>query len=182
VSDDPHQIVAVLVAGAAALSLIGWLTPLPRLTVALTGALLAAAALLAALAAPAASPDREALVALVAAAAVLALVGGGPLTTVLFDLVDRPGTTHRESVAEAGEALRGGAWIGSLERLACYAAVVSGWPEGVAVVLAVKALGRYPELRAGDRPATAERFIIGTFASVLWALACAGVTLLLLPR
>jgi len=42
-------------------------------------------------------------------------------------------------------------------------------------------LGRYPELRAGDRPATAERFSIGTFTSALWSLACAGVRVLLVP-
>jgi hypothetical protein len=50
-----------------------------------------------------------------------------------------------------------------------------GWPEGLAVVLAVKGLGRYPELR---RPGAAERFIIGTFTSVLWAAGAAGVVAL----
>jgi hypothetical protein len=39
-------------------------------------------------------------------------------------------------------------------------------------VLAVKGVGRYHELGAAG---AAERFIIGTFASVLWASACAGV-------
>ena len=48
-------------------------------------------------------------------------------------------------------------------------------------MLAVKGLARYPELRAQARPGVAERFIIGTFASVLWSLACAGVTVLQLP-
>ena len=40
-------------------------------------------------------------------------------------------------------------------------------------MLALKGLGRYPELRAAEAasaPAPAERFIIGTFVSVLWAL------------
>ena len=37
----------------------------------------------------------------------------------------------------------------------------------------LKALGRYPELRNQDHTGTAERFIIGTFTSVLWAAACA---------
>jgi hypothetical protein len=40
-------------------------------------------------------------------------------------------------------------------------------------VLAVKGLGRYPELRAAHRPGLAERFIIGTLVSVLWAALCA---------
>ena len=51
----------------------------------------------------------------------------------------------------------------------------------LAVVLVVKGLGRYPELRAaedGVRTGAAERFIIGTFASVLWACACAGIVVL----
>lgn len=71
--------------------------------------------------------------------------------------------------------LRGGATIGVLERAAIAASVLVGWPEGIAVVLAVKGLGRYPELRS---PGTSERFIIGTFGSVLWALACTGVVVL----
>ena len=52
----------------------------------------------------------------------------------------------------------------------------SGSGEGLVVVLAVKGLGRYAELRA---PAAAERFILGTLASALWAAACVGVAILL---
>lgn len=114
-------------------------------------------------------------------AAVLAVtagaVAGGPVATALLRLAERtdrpPG---RRSPADPA-VLHGGAWIGVLERLAVTATLLVGWPEGVAVVLAVKGLGRYPELRA---PAAAERFIIGTFGSVLWAAACAGAGLLLL--
>ena len=64
-----------------------------------------------------------------------------------------------------------------------FASVVAGWPEGLAIVLAIKGLARYPELRGLDQPAAvtsqavAERFIIGTFTSVLWAVACAGLLL-----
>jgi hypothetical protein len=148
---------------------------------ALAGALLLTAGVIAALADPGLTPDHAEQVALVVAGALLAVAGGGPLTTVLFDLVDRPGTREQHSLRRAGEVLRRGAWIGALERLAAYAAVVTGWPEGLAVVLAIKGLGRYPELRGGaDYRGTAERFIIGTFASVLWALGCAGVIRLLL--
>ena len=68
--------------------------------------------------------------------------------------------------------LRGGLWIGLLERAAVFAALVSGFPEGVAIALAVKGLGRYPGAACSR---SGERFIIGTFASVLWASACAGV-------
>ena len=78
-------------------------------------------------------------------------------------------------LVQAGDVLRGGLWIGMLERLAVFAALVGGWREAITVVLAVKALGRYPELRNGETPAVAERFIIGTFVSVLWACGCAGL-------
>ena len=43
--------------------------------------------------------------------------------------------------------LRGGAWVGYLERAAISATLLAGWPEGMALVLAVKGVGRYPELR-----------------------------------
>ncbi|MFN8077811.1 MAG: hypothetical protein U0Q15_20660 [Kineosporiaceae bacterium] len=73
--------------------------------------------------------------------------------------------------------LRGGAWIGMLERVAVVLSLLGGEAEGVAIALAVKSLGRYPELRS---PVAAERFIIGTFASVLWAAATATTAVLLL--
>ncbi|WP_191907912.1 hypothetical protein [Nocardioides cynanchi] len=106
-------------------------------------------------------------------AGVLAVTGGGLVTTQVFALVDRDARTVR-----AGEVLRGGAWIGALERLAVFAALVAGWGPGLAIVLAVKGLGRYPELRNQEDTGAAERFIIGTFTSVLWAVACAGLATL----
>ena len=45
-------------------------------------------------------------------------------------------------------------------------------------MLALKGLGRYPELRNAGTGAVAERFIIGTFTSVLWAAACAACVVL----
>ncbi len=114
---------------------------------------------------------------LVLTGGLLAIAGGGPLTALVFEAVDRREPAD-ESLDGAAAVLRGGTWIGGLERAAIYATLVAGWPEGLAVVLAVKGLGRYPELRAaedGVRTGAAERFIIGTFASVLWAVACAGV-------
>jgi hypothetical protein len=72
--------------------------------------------------------------------------------------------------------LRGGAWIGFLERGAVAATLLAGWPEGIALVLAVKGVGRYSELREANAP---EAFIIGTLASLLWAGAAAGTAQLL---
>ena len=68
---------------------------------------------------------------------------------------------------EARDALRGGTWIGILERLAIAATLVAGYPGGIAYVIAIKGLGRYPELR--ENPGASERFVIGTLASMLWA-------------
>ncbi|MFF3063741.1 hypothetical protein ACFVQ3_04210 [Oerskovia sp. NPDC057915] len=68
---------------------------------------------------------------------------------------------------EAVQTLRGGTWIGILERLAITGCLLAGYPAGIAVVVAIKGLGRYPELR--EHPVGAERFLIGTFASTIWA-------------
>ncbi len=108
-------------------------------------------------------------------AGALAVVGGGPVTTLLFRLVDRDRPDQPDSLEGAAAVLRGGLWIGMLERIAVFVSLVAAFPEGIAIALAVKGLGRYPELRS---PGAAERFIIGTFASVLWASACAGVVVL----
>lgn len=143
--------------------------------------MLIAAAVVAAAPAAVALDGRWTLTLLIGLGGLVAITGGGPITALVFDLVDRR-EPALESLDRAGRVLRGGAWIGALERAGIFATLVAGWPEGLAIVLAVKGLGRYPELRAaedGVRTGAAERFIIGTFTSVLWACACAGVVLLL---
>jgi hypothetical protein len=70
----------------------------------------------------------------------------------------------------AVEVLRGGTTIGILERIAIAGAIVAGFPEAAAVVIAIKGVGRFSELAA---PEAKERFIIGTLASFVWASACA---------
>ena len=57
--------------------------------------------------------------------------------------------------------------VGVLERAGVATCIVTGHVELVAVVVAVKGLGRFAELR--DDPAFAERFLIGTLASMLTA-------------
>jgi hypothetical protein len=104
---------------------------------------------------------------LVLLVAVLAAFGGGPVTAALLHRVD-----HGGPIEQAGNLMRGGAWIGAMERAAIFATLTVGWPHGLAIVLAMKGLGRYPELK---QPGAAERFIIGSFTSVLWAIAWAGV-------
>lgn len=122
-----------------------------------------------------------AITAFVAAAA--ASAGGSGVSTAVLDSATRE---HRGDPAEPMSdlppddrpVLRGGAWIGVLERLATVATLLAAWPEGLAVVLAVKGLARYSELRRPN--GAAERFIIGTFCSVLWASACAGIAMLVM--
>ena len=69
--------------------------------------------------------------------------------------------------------LRGGLWIGLLERLIIAGGVALGDPAVVGVVVAIKGLGRVPELLKS--PTAGERFMIGSLASLGVALACGAV-------
>lgn len=113
---------------------------------------------------------------------VIAVLGGGPVATAVLRGAEHsgvPDVSYPVETLEPGEPetyLRGGLWIGAFERAAIAASLLTGQPGGIAVVVAVKGLGRYAELRA---PGAAERFIIGTFASFLWAAGASGVGLLM---
>lgn len=126
--------------------------------------------------------------ALWSAALLVSCLGGWLVTRVVLRLAARSGDAGRRrpephgpvlleplrvSDGPDGEgargALRGGTWIGVLERLAVTGSILAGVPEGIAVVVAVKGLGRYPELR--ENPGASERFVIGTLASLVWASA-----------
>ena len=92
-----------------------------------------------------------------------------------------PVVSRRENPSADGEVrevLRGGMWIGILERVGLTAAILAGRFELAAVVVAIKALGRYPEIR--ENPAVSERFIIGTLTSLLVAAACGAAGLIAL--
>jgi hypothetical protein len=180
--------IVVLVAALTVVTVAAWLLPrvlAPQVWAFATFALLVALGLLGVLAGPA--DDLTGLLArsVLVDLFLVAVLGGGPITATVLWLVDR-GSTRPDTLDRAGEVLRGGAWIGVFERCAVFATLASGWPEGLAVVLALKGLGRYSELKAGapsggdaalPTGGVAERFIIGTFASVLWACACAGTFL-----
>lgn len=79
---------------------------------------------------------------------------------------DVTAATPALSVSSA-RILRGGAIIGVLERLAVCLAIMTGQPVAIAYVVAIKGLGRFAELK--ETPVAAERFIIGTLTSMLWA-------------
>lgn len=131
----------------------------------------------------------------VATLLVAAAAGGSPMATGVLRLADPAAARAAEGVdlhrggsrldvqAQARPVaatmstpglLRGGSTLGVLERLATFGTLAIGSPEGIAVVLAVKGLGRFGELKT---PAAPERFMIGTFASVLWACGCWAVVL-----
>lgn len=183
-------LVSLLTAAAFVSLLLRDASQAERVTAVVTVVMLAAVGLLAVVAGTvtgsATALARSVLVALFFVAA----LGGGPVTATMLWIVDRD-SDRGPAVKAAEEVLRGGTWIGRFERAAIFAAIASGWPEGLAVVLALKGLGRYSELRGAAptspvvtegtaaTPAVAERFLIGTFASVLWACACAGTYLTL---
>jgi len=122
-------------------------------------------------------------------AVALAVIGGGPVAVLVLDLATNssvpPGRHGGIMVHNAGklaksvsnmaapetyEVLRGGLTIGILERLAVAGAILAGFPEAIAVVIAIKGVGRFTELAASE---SRERFIIGTLTSLIWACACA---------
>ncbi|TFV65528.1 UNVERIFIED_ORG: hypothetical protein E4P37_09495 [Bacillus sp. AZ43] len=144
----------------------------PAWGAAVLAALLAAAAVVAW---TAEDPSRGLVQGVTVAAVLAAVLAGGPVATAVLSAAD-PSAVGVAGGPQDPSILRGGAWIGVLERAAVAAALLAGSAEGLAVVLAVKGLGRFAELRA---PAAAERFIVGTLASGLWAAACVGVAVLL---
>lgn len=82
------------------------------------------------------------------------------------------------------EALKGGRWLGALERLLVLGVVLAGQPTGAAVVIAAKGLIRIPEVarRGPDHDANQSRevteyFLIGTLSSLLIATALAALIL-----
>lgn len=123
----------------------------------------------------------------------LAAVGGSPVTRRVLEVAthgrvpegDNGGIMLRPAAvpgivpddAPAREVLRGGTTIGYLERLGVAMAIVVGFPEAIAVVVAIKGVGRFSELASAE---ARERFIIGTLASLLWACVVGGIVRLAL--
>ncbi len=106
---------------------------------------------------------------------ILAVFLGGPLTLWVFRHVERrSGAAQVPRIQAAAVVLRGGAMIGQLERTATFVGLATGYPEVLAAVIALKGLGRFAELRSATE-GTAERFIIGSFASLLWASLLGGL-------
>jgi len=117
------------------------------------------------------NPWLGALVVLLALA--LSAGGGWPIVRLVLHLASRSADAgapdESPDGATATAALRGGTWIGILERLATTGVLLLDQPAAVTAVVAVKGLGRFPELK--ENPAASERFVIGTLASLTWAAA-----------
>ena len=122
--------------------------------------------------------------------AALGVIGGNPLTVWVLGraakgdidggdhggiLVPEATATGAKSTTKTREVLRGGTWIGYLERLAVIGAVAVGHFEIIAAVIAIKGLGRFSEL---DNAEARERFIIGTLVSMTWAALCGALIVL----
>ena len=111
----------------------------------------------------------------VVGALAVSVIGGSFLTGGVLRIASRSpdagdGSGDAGPTGEGPQAaLRGGTSIGVLERIAVTGALLAGYPAAIAFVIAIKGLGRYPELH--KHPAASERFVIGTLASMVWAAA-----------
>ena len=110
-----------------------------------------------------------------AACAAAAAAHGWCVVKVVFEIADPPKSpleSGRTPLAPPAGTMRGGWIIGVLERVSAAAAIGAGQFGVLAVIVAVKAVGRFGEL---DAPESRERFIIGTFAplatAALWGSA-----------
>jgi len=174
--------------GSLGLAVLAFKQKNQRYAIAAAGAL-AAALVIAAVPAPDGSGSFGIVLGMVSLA--LSVVGGGPMAVLALRLAtnnsvqpgahggilvrDDEAATATDPAVAGGtvhEVLRGGLMIGILERFAVAGAILAGFPEAIAVVVAIKGVGRFTELAAAE---SRERFIIGTFASLIWACSCAAL-------
>lgn len=82
--------------------------------------------------------------------------------------------THAaDDVAFETKGLTGGRWIGKLERFAVTLSIIAGFPAAIAVIVAIKGLGRFPEIRRSSD--ASEKFVIGTLTSLLVSAVMGGL-------
>ena len=73
---------------------------------------------------------------------------------------------------EPGSSMRGGRWIGPLERILILLLASVEAPAAIAAIVAAKGVIRFPEISQDKAGQKAEEFLIGSFAS--WILAALG--------
>ena len=95
-------------------------------------------------------------------------VGGGyfvqKITQYFMQQIDQNLVQEKPGLPNAGK------YIGWLERSLVLTFIVAGYPDGVGLLLAAKALARYPEIKNDVKGHFAEYFLIGTLTSVSIAL------------
>lgn len=138
---------------------------------------------------PHSRPSPVAAIAVALLAIAVSVTGGGQAVLAVLAMAARDGVREgahggillTDQTGDAGarpsEVLRGGTAIGLFERGAAAAAILAGMPEALAVIVAIKGIGRFTEL---DAPEARERFIIGTLVSLSWAGACGALAYLAL--
>ncbi|MDQ0615973.1 xanthosine utilization system XapX-like protein [Microbacterium sp. W4I4] len=143
---------------------------------AVAGVLVAAAVTIVIVLPPAATPLLGIPLTVLGFAA--ATIGGNPFTRRALDIATGKRVretedggiliiaAHDADPAHARTLMRGGTVIGYLERICTVVAIAVGFPEAIAAIIAVKGIGRFPELAESE---ARERFIIGTLASLLWS-------------
>ena len=98
-----------------------------------------------------------------------------PANRIVSDILaaarQSPQVDERPSSSEA--PMRGGHWIGPLERILIVLLASVEAPAAVAAIVAAKGVIRFPEVSKDEAGQKAEEFLIGSFAS--WILAVLGV-------
>lgn len=89
-----------------------------------------------------------------------------------------PPTTRPPTPPATSPALRGGRWIGPLERILIVVLALSGGQGALAALVAAKGVIRFPEISKDHSGEKAEQFLIGSLTS--WTIAAAAAVLLAL--
>lgn len=98
-----------------------------------------------------------------------------PLGTQIVMTAAEGAENGSAGAADRTRELKAGRVIGALERLLIVAGLVLGKWEVLVAVITLKTVARFPEL---EKQIRAEYFLIGSLASVLWALLSAVALLL----
>lgn len=118
-------------------------------------------------------PPAAALMTL-AAGLILVTRAGGFAVSLLMARWDAP-------VGQSGAGLTdGGRWIGLLERLMIYLLVLTGQAQAIGYLIAAKSVLQFGTV--GDDRRMSEYVIIGTLASMTWAIAVSVGILVLMPQ
>ena len=97
-----------------------------------------------------------------------------PANRVIADIlaVARQSSQKNEKQDDSGASMRGGRWIGPLERILILLLASVEAPAAIAAIVAAKGVIRFPEISQDKAGQKAEEFLIGSFAS--WILAVLG--------